>query len=145
MTLTLNSSRFGGVQVSEPALIDFPYGLIGLPSGRYALLTRGTFTWLQSVDDPGLALPVADPRRFFAGYAVEMTDHDATRLDLPEPDETALFVTIRISSDGEGFTANLRAPLLVGDGRGYQVINQLPEVPLRAPLRREGNGALRAA
>jgi len=31
-------------------------------------------------------------------------------------------------------TANLKAPILILDGRGYQVINTVEEAPLRAPL-----------
>jgi flagellar assembly factor FliW len=130
MTLTLNSSRFGNIQVREAAVIDFPYGLIGLPKGRYALVRR--------VDDAGVALPVADPLLFFADYAVDLSDHEAARIKLSESDETAVYVTIRVAGDGETLTANLRAPVLVANGRGYQVINQVPASPLRAPLRRVG-------
>ena len=31
-------------------------------------------------------------------------------------------------------TANLRAPLVIRDGRGYQVINASEDAPLQAPL-----------
>ena len=30
--------------------------------------------------------------------------------------------------------ANLRAPILLVSGRGYQVINQIPDTPVRVPL-----------
>jgi flagellar assembly factor FliW len=146
MTLTLNSSRFGNIQVRQAAVIDFPYGLIGLPKGGYALVRRGhdaAFKWLQSVDDAGLALPVADPLLFFADYAVDLSDHEAARIKLSESDETAVYVTIRVAGDGETLTANLRAPVLVANGRGYQVINQVPASPLRAPLRRVGTALSR--
>ena len=148
MTLTLNSSRFGDIQVPEDALIDFPYGLIGLPSGRHALVTSGgdaAFKWLHSVEASGLALPVADPLLFFPDYAVDLTHHDAARIELSASDEPAVYVTIRVASGGESLTANLCAPVLVVNGRGYQVINQVPEIPIRAPLQRERDGALRAA
>ena len=32
------------------------------------------------------------------------------------------------------FSANLRAPILVADGRGHQVINEASDAPVRAPL-----------
>jgi flagellar assembly factor FliW len=146
MTLTLNSSRFGSIQVAQEALIDFPSGLIGLPSGRYALVTRSdnaAFRWLQSVDDSGLALPVADPMQFFAHYAVDLSDHDAARIELSESDVPAVYVTIRVAGGGESFTANLRAPVLVASGRGYQVINQIPGTALRAPLPRDPGSRVR--
>jgi flagellar assembly factor FliW len=43
-------------------------------------------------------------------------------------------VTVRAADTLEGFSANLRAPLLVSDGRGHQIINQAPDSPVRAPL-----------
>jgi flagellar assembly factor FliW len=34
----------------------------------------------------------------------------------------------------EDFSANLRAPILVRNGLGHQIINQAPDAPVRAPL-----------
>jgi flagellar assembly factor FliW len=41
---------------------------------------------------------------------------------------------VRASNVLEDFTANLKAPILVRDGKAYQVINQAPGCELRAPL-----------
>ena len=80
--------------------------------------------WLHSLEDPALALPLADPRRFFGGFALE-----------PAPPEgAAVYVTVRASERIEDFTANLRAPLVIVDGIGQQVINEAPGAELRAPL-----------
>ena len=43
-------------------------------------------------------------------------------------------MTVRAAEELEDFTANLKAPILVWGGRGYQVINQTPGCELRAPL-----------
>ena len=45
-----------------------------------------------------------------------------------------MYVTVRAADAMEDFTANLRAPILLVDGRGYQVINQVPDSPVRIPL-----------
>jgi flagellar assembly factor FliW len=137
MPLTLNSSRFGTVEVPGQALIEFPFGLIGLPGRRYALLGRdddSPFMWLQSTDDPYLAIPVVDPLRFFESYAIELSSDDAARIGSSDSAKTVAFVTVRIDDDPECFSANLRAPIVLSEGRGYQVINQIPDAPLRAPL-----------
>ena len=39
-TITLESSRFGTVEVPAEAIVEFPTGLIGLGGRRYALLAR---------------------------------------------------------------------------------------------------------
>jgi flagellar assembly factor FliW len=137
MAVTLHSTRFGTLEVSEEALIEFPSGLIGLPGTRYALLARSedaAFLWLHSIDDPALAIPVTNPFRFFATYEVELADDEADRIGITEADSPSVYVTVRAADVLEDFTANLRAPLLVSAGCGHQVINQAPDAPVRAPL-----------
>jgi flagellar assembly factor FliW len=137
MTLEIESSRFGRVQIDPNTVIEFPEGLIGLGGSRYALLARDPdtpFLWLQSVDDPALALPVTNPHQFFADYAVEMVEDEAERLGFDTATGVDVYVTVRASNVLEEFTANLKAPILVRDGKAYQVINQAPGCQLRAPL-----------
>ena len=137
MAVTLDSTRFGTLEVPDDALIEFPCGLIGLPSTRYALLAASedaAFLWLHSTDDPDLAIPVTNPFRFFDTYEVELSDDEAARIGISEAGDTSVYVTVRAAGTLEEFSANLRAPLLVTGGRGHQVINQSPDAPVRAPL-----------
>ena|SRR3712207_354972 len=136
-TITLESTRFGTLEVPEEAVVEFPHGLIGLGGRRYALLARGeeaTFVWLHSLEDPDLALPLTNPWRFFTSYEVELADDEADRLGVDESEETAVYVTVRAAEQLEDFSANLRAPILIAHGHGHQVINQAPDAPVRAPL-----------
>ena len=148
MPLTLNSSRFGTVEIPADAVIEFPHGLIGVPGNRYVMLARGntlSFTWLQSVDDPAFALPIADPHRFFDTYEIELSAQESERIGVLFARDSAVYVTVRLDGALKEFAANLRAPLLVSGGRGYQVINQSPRAPLRAPLFAETPAVDRAA
>ena len=122
--VTLRSTRFGELEVPAEAVIEFPNGLIGLGGSRYTLLARSDeamFVWLHSVDDPAIAIPLTHPWKFFADYAVE-------------PAAAQVYVTVRAAEAIEDFTANLRAPILLVEGRGFQVINQAPDSPVRIPL-----------
>lgn len=135
--MTIESSRFGRVDIDPATVIEFPEGLIGLTGSRYALLARdheSAFAWLQSLDDPALALPVTNPHRFFAGYTVQLTDEDAERLAIDREAAVDVYVTVRAGDSLEDFTANQKAPILVRDGRGWQIINQAEGADLRAPL-----------
>jgi hypothetical protein len=56
-TLTIESSRFGPLEIAADAVIEFPTGLVGLGGRRYTIHTPDTespFHWLHSVDDPSL-------------------------------------------------------------------------------------------
>ncbi len=144
--LTIESSRFGRVEIEPSAVIEFPEGLIGLDGSRYALIANdpdAAIMWLQSLEDPGLALPVTNPHRFFADFAVEVVDEDAERLALDGSSAMDVYVTVRAAPALEDFTANLRAPILVRAGQAWQVINQAPGCELRVPLfpQGEANGA----
>jgi flagellar assembly factor FliW len=137
LALTIESSRFGRVEIEPSTVFEFPEGLIGLGGSRYALLARDTetpFLWLQSLDDPALALPVTNPHQFFPGYAVELTDDEAERLGFDASTGVDVYVTVRAAEQLEDFTANLKAPILIRSGSAYQVINQAPGCQLRAPL-----------
>ena len=133
-TLTVESSRFGSFEIAAEAVIEFPAGLIGLGGSRFALVSadsEGAFHWLHSVEDPALALPVTNPWLFFADYVVDLSDADTARVGSGEPD---VWVTVRTGSEPGDFSANLRAPILVADGRGHQVINEAQDAPVRAAL-----------
>jgi flagellar assembly factor FliW len=144
--LTIESSRFGQLEIDPKSVLEFPEGLIGLGGSRYALIAGAAdtaFQWLQSLEDPGLALPVTNPHRFFADFAVEVVDEDAERLALDASSAMDVYVTVRAAPALENFTANLKAPILVRSGRAWQVINQAPGCELRVPLfpRGEADGA----
>jgi flagellar assembly factor FliW len=133
-TLTFESSRFGTVEIASDAVIEFPSGLIGLGGSRYALVsadTDGAFHWLHSLEDASLALPVTNPWLFFSDYEVELSDADTDRVGCERPD---VWVTVRTGSAPEDFSANLRAPIVIAEGRGHQVINEASDAPVRAPL-----------
>jgi flagellar assembly factor FliW len=137
LSLTIESSRFGRVEIDPNTVIEFPEGLIGLAGSRYALLARDPetpFLWLQSLEDPSLALPVTNPHQFFAEFVVELDEEEAQRLALDAAAGVDVYVTVRAAEELEQFTANLKAPILIKSGRAYQVINQAPEAQLRAPL-----------
>ena len=136
-SLTLESTRFGTVDVTADAVIEFPNGLIGLGGSRYALIADSedaTFLWLHSLDDPALALPVVNPFLFFGSYEVVLPDEEAARIGITDPEHADVYVTVRAAEQLEDFACNLRAPILVSDGRGHQVINEAENAPVRAAL-----------
>jgi flagellar assembly factor FliW len=137
MPVTIESIRFGTVEIPQEEVIEFPFGLIGLGGSRYTLLDRnpGTgFLWLHAVDDPALALPVVNPYLIFSTFSLELTAEDREQTGLDDLASAQVYVTVRATPDPLDITVNLKAPLVLHEGRGYQVINVASEAPLRAPL-----------
>jgi flagellar assembly factor FliW len=137
MPLTIDSSRFGALEIPNADAIEFPLGLIGLGGLRYALLDRNPgsgFRWLHSLEDPGLALPVVDPREFFAGFALVLSAEDRERIGASDLSAAQVYVTVRTAPNPTDTLVNLRAPLVVWEGRGHQVLNTAPGAELRVPL-----------
>ncbi len=137
MAITIESSRFGTIEIAPESVVEFPDGLIGLGGSRYALVARDAgspFLWLHSLDDPKVALPVTNPHRFFSDFAVELTDEDVARLALGDGKSVDVYVTVRAAPVLEDFTANLKAPILIRAGLAHQIINQAPGATLRAQL-----------
>lgn len=137
MPVTFQSIRFGTVEIAAEDVIEFPFGLIGLGGLQYALIDRNPgsgFLWLHAVEDPALALPVVTPSQFFSSFSLEIAAEDRERTGIEDATGAELYVTVRATPNPMDITANLRAPLLIKDGRGYQVINTAEDAALQAPL-----------
>ncbi len=137
MPVTFESIRFGTVEIRPEDVIEFPLGLIGLGGLRYTLIDRnpGTgFLWLHEIDNPALALPVVSPYRFFPDFSLQIAPEDRERTGIEDAAGASLYVTVRATPNPLDITANLRAPLVIRDGSGYQVINTNEDAPLQAPL-----------
>jgi flagellar assembly factor FliW len=134
---TVESARFGSVEIAPESIVEFPDGLIGLGGHRFALINTGApspFVWLQSLENPALALPVTNPHRFFNAFSVELNEGEAERIGLDDGAPADVYVTVTASAEIAEFTANLKAPILIRDGRAHQVINQAEGVSVRTPL-----------
>ena len=90
------------------------------------------------MEDPDLALPLTKPWSFFPRYEVELSDSEAERIGVTDPSQADVFVTVRAADQAQNFSANLRAPIIISGRRGFQVINEADDAPVRAPLFAQG-------
>jgi flagellar assembly factor FliW len=135
--MRIESVRFGFLEIDADEVLEFPLGLIGLGGTRFALIDRNPgsgFLWLHDLEDPALALPVVAPEQFFSNFSLQMAPEDRQRTGIEDLTGARIYVTVRAAPDPLDITANLRAPLVVLEGRGYQVINTSDPAPLQAPL-----------
>ncbi len=137
MRMSFNSVRFGALEIDPDEVIEFPLGLIGLGGSRYALIDRNPgsgFFWLHELEDAELALPVVCPERFFSNFSLQITPEDRQRTGIQDLSGARVYATVRATPNPREITANLRAPIVVIDGHGYQVINTNEPAQLKAPL-----------
>ena len=133
----IESSRFGTLQVEPEDVIEFPHGLVGLPGHHYTLLDRNPgsgFLWLHSLDDPSLALPVIDPRDFFDPFPLSLSDGDRELIGAADLDTAQMYVTVRAAPNPADIVVNQRAPIIIWERRGHQLLNHAPGTDFQARL-----------
>jgi flagellar assembly factor FliW len=127
--------RSPATEAAEQSIIEFPHGLIGIPGTRYALLESDSpFSLLQNIDDPALSMQVTNPFRFVEAYAIEPSDQEGARLPTRDLANAATYVTVCHDQELGRLVLNLRAPIVIVGGRGYQIVNDAPGAALRAPI-----------
>jgi flagellar assembly factor FliW len=127
--ITIDSTRFGPVEIDEAIVVTFEAGMIGFPEQRrYAVLKQredSVFMWLHSVDDPSLAFPIVLPWVFHWDYEVKLSDEDMAAIHVERADEIAIYCVVNVGEDVRKATINLFSPLVVNNAErlARQVIN----------------------
>lgn len=117
----------GEVAVPETQVLHFAQGLLGFPRFTQWVLLAGEASdqvWLQSVEEPGLALLLVDPFVNFDGFAIDVPAPAVSALDATQSDEVLVFAPVTLGANGKPSTANLRGPILINwnTHRGLQLI-----------------------
>jgi flagellar assembly factor FliW len=115
--LTVDLPRFGSCTYRESEVLSFPWGLPGFASQkRFIALNLGgqeKFVWLQSLDDPTVAIPTADPWQIFGDYAPQLPPYATSSLDLRSPEDFATLCVVVVTPGAAEMTMNLLAPVVV--------------------------------
>jgi len=136
--MKIESQRIGSLEVDDSSLIEFPSGLVGLPTRRRFVILEFDadvpMAWMQNVDDSEFGLPVADAGIFVRDYRIEVPRKDVAELELDSLEDAVMLVVTTIHQGGIMVTGNLRAPLVVNltNRRGRQIVLDRPDLDLRA-------------
>ena len=127
--ITLNTSRFGMLEVHEDRVIHFPSGLIGLPNlNRFIVVDHKDtpLKWLQAIDDPDIAFIVISPSLIIAEYSLELDKSVKQHIQLEDENDLAVLVTMRVN--GEDVIANFQGPIVINSRamKGVQVVLDKP-------------------
>lgn len=140
MKMTVETTRFGALEVSDSALITMPSGPLGFEGHkRFCLIDHSpeaNFRWLQSAEEPSLAFVVVDPSEYFADYEIEISDSDVEKLQLTSEDDAIVLATLTIRNNGQDVSANLAAPIIINSKNltAAQVVLQDERYTTRHPV-----------
>lgn len=115
--MLVKTKFFGEVDLPEEKIITFERGLIGLADyKKFTILydcekENSNISWLQSVEEPTLALPVVEDE--LLSHIGELTEENLV-----------ILVTMTVPEQIEQMSVNLKAPIIVNADtrKGAQII-----------------------
>lgn len=131
---------FGTVDIEDEKIIHFPMGIIGFENLKnFALIydsereEKSKISWLQSMEEPLMALPVINPIDIMDDYAPVIEDELMKIIGDPADVDILIFVSLSIPSDLTKMTANLKAPFIINtvDRQAMQVIVENEEYKIK--------------
>lgn len=130
--MLVKTKYFGENDLAEEKILTFENGIMGFEDyKKYAILfdsekgeNKGAISWLQSLDEEMLAIPIIDPLVIKEDYNPIVEEELLKPLGQLTEENMAMLVTMTIPADLEEMTVNLRAPLIINldTKKGCQVI-----------------------
>ena len=135
--MKFDTERFGEISYSQEEVLFFPRGIPAFETKfNWILVGDGdsAVKWLQSLDDPDLALPVTSPDAVQPDYNARIPEDELKLIGSVNPADLALLIVVSIPPAAPwNMTANLRAPILVNlkTHKAVQIIALNEEYPIR--------------
>lgn len=138
--MKVQTKFFGVVEIEDDKILDFPNGIIGFENfNRFAIIydiedeSDARISWLQSVEEPTLALPIIDPLAITTEYNPMIEDELLKPLGNPADEDLLFLLIMTVPSDMTKVTANLKAPIIINteERKGVQLIVENADYPVR--------------
>lgn len=143
MSIKVRTKHFGEIDLDEGKVLIFENGIMGYENcKKFTILfnnesgTRPVISWLQSLNEPGLALPVINPVLVMEDYNPVVEEELLSGLGELNPDNQIVFVTLTVPKDLTRMTANLKAPVVINADtrKGCQVIVENHDYKVKYPV-----------
>ncbi len=141
--MLVKTKHFGEIDLAEDKILTFDNGILGFEDcKRYTILynnedgNRSAISWLQSLDEQALALPIISPLYVKEDYNPLVEDELLSGLGELTEDNLALFVTLTVPSDLTRMTCNLKAPIVINADtrKGCQIIADNADYMIKYPV-----------
>jgi flagellar assembly factor FliW len=116
--MTARTTRFGEIRYHPADVVCFRKGLFGFENmKKYLIIEREKsrpFIWLQSIENPALALPIVDPLFFKPDYKVKVQNQSLAEIGVSDPLHARTFVIATIPQGRpENISINLMGPIII--------------------------------
>ncbi len=137
--MKINTLLFGEIDIDDQSVITFDAGLPGFEAlRRFALISpeeTRPLLWLQSLEEPNVALSVVNTFDILPDYALDVRDEEIDALGVKGLEELLVLTVVVVPEEIAKMTGNLAAPLFINTrlNKGKQVIAE-GELPVRHPI-----------
>lgn len=141
--MIVKTKHFGEIDLDEEKVLTFDNGIMGFEDcRRYTILynnesgERPVISWLQSLDEQALALPVVNPLFVKEDYNPLIEDELLAGLGGLTEENQVIFVTLTVPKDLTKMTANLKAPIVINADtrKGCQIIAENQDYVVKYPV-----------
>ena len=141
--MKINTRIFGEIEITDDKIITFENGIIGFPELKHFTLLhdveKGTsvgIRFMQSLEEPGFAMPVMDPLVVVPDYDPQVNDELLASAGNVTADNILVMVTVSVPSDLTKMTVNLQGPFVINvdERKACQVIVEGGEYPVKFPI-----------
>ncbi len=147
--MLIDTRCFGKVDIADEKIVHFPEGLLGFENLKdYTIIyditngKRAKIAWLQSVEEPELALPVINPFDVMEDYNPTVDEELLKVLGDVTPENIVVLLVVTVPSEVEKTTANLKAPIIMNSDErlGAQIIVENKDYVIKYPIIKKTRG-----
>lgn len=128
--MLVKTRHFGEINLDEEKVLRFENGIFGFEDYKeFTLLyddegERSDISWLQSLNEPALAIPVVNPLIVRPDYNPEVEDELLKPLGDISEENVVVLVSITVPEEVQKISANLKAPFIINsdDRKGAQIV-----------------------
>lgn len=129
--MLIKTKYFGDISLEEDKIITFSQGIMGFEDfKRYTILfdveegDKSSISWLQSLDEQGLALPVINPFHVKPDYNPIVEDEILKPIGEINEQNLVILLSLTVPTDLEKMSVNLKAPFIINSDtrKGCQII-----------------------
>ena len=118
--MRIETKIFGTVEITDDKIITFENGIIGFPELKHFTLlhddeagTDAGIRFLQSMEEPGFAMPVMDPLIVKQDYDPVVEDELLAGIGELNENNLLVMVTVTVPSDLTKMSVNLQGPIII--------------------------------
>lgn len=135
--MRINTKNFGEIDIEDSSIIEFKNGLIGFDLfKKFSIINienEGfeSFFCLQSIEEPSLSFIITDLSKSIPEYnpIVDQNTISDSEIDI---DNIEIYNTITLADEISDSTINLKAPIIIDNNKGIQIICQNDDYPIKA-------------